>query len=213
MLSTSPPGSKHASIDLKVIMLMTSVLPSISMAIEDKEVMACAAISNDVSRLECFDSISARHNLAPHTQLGPISGVGKWYVSSKVNPLDDQSIHYAILDATDAKNRWGKPVSLTVRCESNRTEMYINWNDFLGSDAYTTFRVDKDAAKKSNWQLSTDKTAAFHPGSPVGLLKRIAKSNSFIASITPYNESPVTAVFETSSAAGAFAEIRKSCNW
>ncbi|MDT4849754.1 Type VI secretion system VasI, EvfG [compost metagenome] len=102
---------------------------------------------------------------------------------------------------------------MTVRCSNNATEMYINWNDFLGSDAYTTFRVDKEQASKSNWQLSTDKVAAFYPGSPVPLLKKIAGSSSFVASVTPYNESPVTAVFDTAGASSAFTDIRKGCGW
>ncbi len=92
--------------------------------------------------------------------------------------------------------------------------MFINWSSFLGSDSIaTTYRIDKEPAQRSGWTLSTDKQAAFFPGSPVSTLKKLVESTTFVASVTPYNENPVTAVFTTTGAERALTDIRKGCNW
>src|SRR5690606_5301428 len=110
--------------------------------------------------------------------------------------------------------RLGRKPTMIIRCRDNRTEMFINWNSFLGSDPVsTTYRIDKEPAQKSGWSLSTDKRAAFFPGSPVPTLRRLAESTTFVANVTPYSESPVTAVFDTTGADKALADIRKGCSW
>ncbi|PYD84238.1 DNA primase, partial [Pseudomonas syringae pv. pisi] len=43
--------------------------------------------------------------------------------------------------------------------------------------------------------------------------KEMMESDKFIVNVTPYSESPVTAIFDTSGAEAAFADIRKGCSW
>jgi len=198
---------------MKATVLLLLALPALAFAVDDKEIAECAAQTNTVTRIGCYDALAERHSLAPHVENSTPQGTGKWQTSTDVDPLNDKNIYLATLTATSGRNKWNKPISLTVRCSDNTTELFINWNDFLGSDAYTTIRIDKEKATKANWTLSTDKVAAFYPGSPVSILKKLAGSKSFIASVTPYNESPVTAVFDTNGAAAAFADIRKGCGW
>lgn len=198
---------------MKAAALLLTAVPVLAFAVDDKEIAECAAQANTVSRISCYDAIAERHSLAPLVENSTPQGTGKWRTSTEIDPLNDKNVYLATLEATNGRSKWDKPISLTVRCSDNETELFINWNDFLGSDAYTTIRVDKEKATKSNWPLSTDKVAAFYPGSPIGILKRIATSKSFIASVTPYNESPVTAVFDSAGAEAAFADIRKGCGW
>ncbi|WP_231708974.1 type VI secretion system-associated protein TagO [Pseudomonas denitrificans (nom. rej.)] len=198
---------------MKSAVFLLLAIPGLAFAVEDKEIAECAAVSNTVSRISCYDAIAERHSLAPRVENTATQGKGKWQTSTEVDPLNDKNVYLATLSATNGRSKWNKPISVTVRCSDNETELFINWNDFLGSDAYTTIRIDKEKATKANWTLSTDKVAAFYPGSPVSVLKKISGSKSFIASVTPYNESPVTAVFDTSGAEAAFADIRKGCGW
>ena len=198
---------------MKAAVLLLLAIPELAFSVEDKEIAECAAQTNTVSRIGCYDALAERHSLAPHVESTTPQGKGKWQTSTEVDPLNDKNVYLATLTATNGRSKWDKPISVTVRCSDNETELFINWNDFLGSDAYTTIRVDKEKATKANWTLSTDKVAAFYPGTPIGVLKKLSGSKSLIASVTPYNESPVTAVFDTSGAEAAFADIRKGCGW
>ncbi|TKR55349.1 DNA primase [Allopusillimonas ginsengisoli] len=184
-------------------------------AVEDKEIATCAAETNSVLRLACFDSLAERHSLAPSTQVATATdGAGEWIVRTKTDPLNDKSIYTASLFASSGMGKYGDPIALSVRCANNKTEMYINWASYLGRGTIrTSHRIDKEKAITNSWDISTDGKAAFHPGSPIGTLKRLVASTSFVANLTPYNENPITAVFETAGADVALAEIRKGCNW
>ena len=183
-------------------------------SVDAKKVATCAAEENSVVRLSCYDALATVSGLAPRTERVDAPKAGAWYVSKNVDPLNDQTVHFAMLDSNTGRGRYGGRVSLTVRCKDNLTELYINWNSYLGNDrAAVTHRVDKDEAVRSQWALSTDRKAAFFPGSPVPTLKRLVESSSFVANVTPYGESPVTATFDTAGADVALAELRKACNW
>jgi type VI secretion system protein VasI len=38
-------------------------------------------------------------------------------------------------------------------------------------------------------------------------------ADNLVAQITPYNESPVTAIFDTSGLENAIKPLRETCNW
>lgn len=183
-------------------------------AVEDKDVATCAAMENSVSRLACFDRLAEKYRLAPSTTKTETEGAGEWEVSKEVDPLTDKEVHFAVLPAQTGKGKYGDRIILVVRCENNRTVMYVDWANYLGSGSLrTTYRVGKNPAQTSQWGLSTDKKAAFFPSSPIPLLKQIEESDSFVANVTPYNESPVTATFDTRGADAAFKGIRSACGW
>ena len=48
---------------------------------------------------------------------------------------------------------------------------------------------------------------------PVLKLKKFIGGNSYVASLTPYSENSVTAIFDITGAADAFADIRMDCKW
>lgn len=183
-------------------------------SIPREEIKACATTPSASERSACYDALAQKSGFTLEAET-PVEGAaeGRWITSASIDPLTDKGVYTATLIATSGKTRMANTPTLTVRCKDNSTEMYINWDDYLGSDAYTTSRVGQEKATTSNWTLSTDKKAAFYPGSPVGMLLRVINAESFVANITPYNESPITAVFETKGAAPALADIRKGCGW
>ncbi|MBK5970470.1 MULTISPECIES: type VI secretion system-associated protein TagO [Thiorhodovibrio] len=155
-----------------------------------------------------------KSDLKNHSDSGSYSGRGKWDVSVKTNPLDDSKTVSLYLAASSGVSRWGKPIWLVLTCKSNRTDLYINWNDYLGSDApEVIFRIGLNKAKIGRWSISTDNEATFYPGGTISIIKEIMRSSSFVAQVTPYNESPVTAIFETTGLSNAIKPLRETCLW
>lgn len=101
---------------------------------------------------------------------------------------------------------------LLLRCAKKKTQVFINWNDYLGSEAIVTRRLGDEKATRTEWGLSTDKKATFYPGKDSDLIKKLMASDRFVAQVTPYNENPVTAVFSVaglSEAAQPLLETRE----
>jgi type VI secretion system protein VasI len=182
-------------------------------AIENKAFAKCAIVDGDLARLECYDKLAENNNLDGR-QVKPISieDKGKWDVSVDVNPIDDSQTVTLILDSNSKTSRYRKAPYMVLRCQSNETDLYIGWNDYLGSKADILTRVGKNKAKTSRWSLSTDKKASFHPEA-IPFIKEMLKSNKLIAQVTPYNESPVTAVFDTSGLNNVIKPLRETCGW
>ncbi len=182
-------------------------------AIEEKEYAKCAAIDGDLARLECFDGL-ARVKKLDGRQAQPVStdGVGQWVVSADINPVDDSKTVTLLLRSDSGKNRWGKSPLLIVRCMSNSTSMIINWSAYLGREAEVLTRVGANKAATTRWALSTDSQATFHP-QPIAFLKQLLAETKMVAQITPYNESPVTAVFDTRGLENAIKPLRETCGW
>lgn len=199
----------------KITIMATALVFSVGSyaAIDDKKYAKCAVIEGDLARLECFDNLAQEKNLDGR-QLQPtsIAGKGKWNVSVDVNPIDDSKTVTLVLDADSGKNRWGKPVYLVARCKSNTTDLYIGWNDYLGSEADVLTRVGDNKAITQRWSMSTDKTATFHR-KPIPFLKEMLTSSKMVAQVTPYNESPVTAIFNTSGLENVIKPLRETCSW
>lgn len=184
-----------------------------SSGVPKKEVALCAAEANTVKRLECYDNLAVRHDQAPKETVTSAASKGKWITKTNTDPLTDKSVFLALLGAESGKGTYGDAVSLFVRCQNNTTEAYINWNSFLGSDGIqVTSRIDKNPAKTSTWDISTDHKASFMP-SATATLKSFIGATSFVANLTPYSESPVTAVFDITGAESALEDISKGCGW
>ncbi|MDW2321305.1 type VI secretion system-associated protein TagO [Vibrio sp. 1159] len=199
----------------KVVLLGASLLlpTSVLSAELEKEIASCAAVEGELARLDCYDSLANKHKLdKPQPTGSKPTGTGKWMVSEEVNPIDDSKTVTLVLDASSGKSKWNKKVYFIARCKSNKTDVYIGWNDYLGRDASVLTRIGSNKAVTSKWSLSTDSQATFHR-KPISFLKSMEKADTLIAQTTPYNESPVTAIFDTAGLSNALIPLRKTCSW
>lgn len=198
-------------------LIFVSVVLSISLPViadvSNKEVAKCAAINGDLNRLECYDNIAKRHNLAGLQSVTiKAEGVGKWIVDSSVNPIDDSKTVNLLLVASSGVSRFDKPIVLVARCKSNQTELYINWATYLGREAFVTSRIGTKKANRSEWDLSSDSQATFKR-QPISMLKEMLGESKLVAQVTPYNESPSTAVFDITGLDEAIKPLQESCGW
>ena len=187
--------------------------PDISKAIDTKELAKCSGKDNSIQRLTCFDELAKKFDQVSKTIDTTSGSKGAWTTSTDTDPLNDKSIHFAQINATEGKGRFGEQITMTVRCKNGKTEAYIDWASFLGSDDIkVTSRIDKSPASTSFWSISTNHKASFMPQA-VTILKKFIGANSFVVNLTPYGESPVTAFFDISGSESAFADIRRDCKW
>jgi len=181
--------------------------------VDPKELARCAANTNDVLRLSCFDDLATRLNQAPKTVNTTTRSKGAWRTSTNMDPLTDNSVHFAIIDATTGQGRFGDRIALVVRCKNQVTEAYIDWQTFLGTNETTvTHRVDRAPAASARWSISTDHKASFMPD-PKATLESFVGATTYVANLTPYSESPITATFNIAGAEQAFRDIRRDCRW
>jgi type VI secretion system protein VasI len=189
---------------------------------DSRAVARCTAIDGDPARLSCFDDLARKLGLSrPQPRSVESAGMGKWQIAHDRNPVDDTERVVIALFADKGPSRLGTPVTLVGRCQSNKTEAYIDWGTHLGNDSYrgyadwkyVTTRIGTGKAQKEQWPTSADKKTTFAPQQLGKLLKEMAGANSFLAQVTPYNESPITAIFDTTGMAAALAPLAKVCGW
>lgn len=201
------------------LLLLFLATPSFADTASDL-ISTCASILPDAERLICFDAIAkGAEGDGPAIAPTPAVLIGKWQVDRTKNPVDDSETVIATLVADSGASSFGQPVILLVRCQSKTTEVFISWNDYLATDGdfnsgykNVLTRVGTEPASTSHWATSTDQKATFAPD-PTILLRKMAVYNSFVAQTTPYNESPVTAVFDTTGIRQAIAPVNEVCGW
>jgi type VI secretion system protein VasI len=179
-----------------------------------KRIAASAAIKGDLERLESYDQLAIELGLVSKAIVLPTKGTGKWSSSSETNPVDDSTTVVLSLTADEGRSRMmGEPIVLIIRCRSNKTELYINWNDYLGEDVKVLTRVGDSAAVKKLWSVSTNRQSSFYFGSPIEFIKTLIGADRLVAQVTPYQESQVTAIFDIRGLAEAIKPLQATCGW
>jgi hypothetical protein len=105
------------------------------------------------------------------------------------------------------------PIFLTIRYKSKKDELYIGWDDYLGSEADVIYRIGKEDAIRTRWSLSTDKKGTFFHGDVIKLIRKLFEANRFVAQVTPYNESPITAIFDIRGLKNAVEPFNNILHW
>jgi type VI secretion system protein VasI len=195
---------------------------ALAQAVDNKELAKCAALKGDLERLQCFDDAAKKAGAAPPVAtVVPTEGTGKWRTQRSKNPLDDSETVVISLDAESGSGKFGDKVTLVAVCRSNQTQMYVDWESYLGNDSgdfrrewkEIIVRVGNESARKERWNISTDKKATFAPDWAGDLLRKMAATDKFVVQLTPYSESPITAVFATAGLKQALVPLATVCKW
>jgi type VI secretion system protein VasI len=91
--------------------------------------------------------------------------------------------------------------------------MYINWRSYLGSSIDVTFRIGDDTPETMKWNLSTDSRASFYPHDPLPTIKRLLEARRAVARCTPYNHSPITAIFDLTGLKALATKYNNDLKW
>lgn len=179
------------------------------------EFAECSSKKGTLDKIECFDNLAQKYNLnGLQSSIEEIQNSGKWNVSIDTNPIDDSKTVTLNLVADSGKSStFREPVILFIRCKSLKTNVFINWRDYLGNEARVLTRIGQEKAETRRWSLSTNSQATFFPINEIDYLKKLLVVDSFVAQVTPYNENPITAVFDIRGLDNAIKPLRETCRW
>jgi hypothetical protein len=204
----------HPSVStLAILILVPGLLRA--QAGSQADIARCATITSDLRRLACYDSLA--QGAEPSSVEGPATrsdSTGLWQITDRANPLDNTRTVALVLRATTGTSRSGIPVELTLRCQSGRTEAYVNWSEYLGSDeAVVTSRLGGFKADVRAWSLLADKEATVVPGNVPQFIQQLASVSSYVVQVTPPNESRIIATFDARGLKVAVRPLRAACGW
>ena len=132
-----------------------------------------------------------------------------WEMLKEKSPIDDSQT-YTIQREADSPVHGGfrksRPV-LILRHKEGKSEVYVAWPMYLGNDKLpVTVRFDKDDAITEDWGCSTDGKAVFSPFPFSDFLEMALTSSRLVVRLTPFGESPETAIFDISGLADVLDE-------
>jgi len=200
----------------KLLALLLLSAAGIAQADTKKDIAKCAAKSSDAERLICYDGI-AKSLKVDKPAITTTETVGKWESVKKKSPIDDSVNVVLYLEANEKIEgqlsiRKFLP-SLVIKCSENKTAAYINWGRYLGiGDTRVLARIDKNKARTTRWDLSTDNKATF-ARKAIGFSKSLFDHEKLLVQVTPYSGSPVMTTFNISGLKENIKPLRKACNW
>jgi type VI secretion system protein VasI len=161
----------------------------------------------------CFDS----ETRAAEADAGEKIFIGLWRVSDSKSANDDRPQISLMLDSENTVeagfgNRQVRP-SLTIRCRENKTEVFIDWDQFLGSDeAYIRYRIGSTAAQEELWGVSPDNEAAF-ADRPLPFIRDLLTADSLLVETLPHLRNIARAQFDVRGLSNVIEHVQKACNW
>ncbi len=186
---------------------------------QDREMAQCAAVENNVSRLNCFDELARKRGVDKPIVQSVTKG--EWLVQTEISKIDDSTIVYLSVDSKDSfLGRYGKQqkANLVIVCQERRTHLYLKLGDYFLADSggfgNITYRIDKRKAKSVEIQESTDHSAlGLWRGNGIRLIREMFGASTFLAQVTPFNESPITLEMNIAGLETAISPLRKACQW
>ena len=142
-----------------------------------------------------------------------IGTVGKWLIEKDTSPIDDSPI--AILALPAGENSSNNRIMLFIRYKNAKTEVFINWHDYIGYEGLFNVitRFDKEKAETRNWSISSNKIATFYKGNDINLIKKMMKADKLFARVIHYDNQTTDAFFDLRHLSEAIDKVNDTCHW
>jgi type VI secretion system protein VasI len=191
-------------------MLWTFALALVATPQEDllQRLKACAATSDSLLRLGCYDALAKTSTAGPSVATANARGVatgGNWSIDESIDPLTDTPTLFALLPSSE------RNAAISLRCKGGETDVLLNVNKYLGSDSVVvTLRLDSEQPRKERWTISTDHKAAFAPKA-FDLTAKLARAGRLVTQVAPYSSSPITSTFDLTGVGAVIEKLRRTC--
>lgn len=138
----------------------------------------CARISNEIARLECYDTAYADFRAAAKSP-------GSWFTQTEIDPFDDTVTTFVGLNAEEPGNPLSGRVQLVIRCKGNELSAWIAWKGRMGNDSpLIRSRIGDEEARTDQWLLSTSTNSAFYPHEPQEFVQDLMAADRFVAQLS-----------------------------
>lgn len=185
---------------------------------------ACIEIENDLDRLACYDREAGRKPASDDkSSRGSLATTGQWVVKSETSDFKDTTDVFVSLTSENALTCRGygapTPATLILRCLENTTAVFIATDCHLtsghGGYGQVESRVDDKVARSQEFDESTNNRSLglWSGRQAIPFIKSMIGSNQVLFRFTPFNQSPVTAKFNTSGLEESIKPLREECGW
>lgn len=186
--------------------------------IDARTMLACAAKSNSLERLACFDDLAKKFGPIQEQQSNTLGG---WTIETNVSKFDDsKSVHLSVA-ANEKINGWlGKShlPQLNIRCRERKTEAYIDFGmspavePELYDGATLQFRIDRHPLFKAIATKSADGNTLFLRDS-MSFIKRLLKAEHLLVRFVPFTSSAQETTFSIAGLEKAIVPLTEACKW
>lgn len=205
----------------KICLLMAVIALSCQVAYAEKlegleaGLARCSEIKEGIKRLECFDSLVKSQTITAKESKEETKNQWNIYVdTSKID--DSQKIHISTQSIEPIVGRYSREQlypTLWLRCQENRTDLFVVWDMFLGTNSISvTERIDAEKAKNSRWAISTDNKAIFK-NNAIAFIKSLFGHDKLLLQLTPYGENTRIVEFSITGLEDIIEPLQKACHW
>lgn len=171
-------------------------------------VMALGTVSNRPNR-----STASRPTAAPPP--APPPGANWLNLDTEDSMTSQKGVTLATVSTNKVAGRFGRqlPASLFLVCRNNKTELYIDVDDFISNQPVPVMsRVDEKPPQTREWGISTDFESVFAP-QPIALARELSSAKRFQIRLTPHGDSPRTYEFDVTGLDLHLPKLQSACNW
>ncbi|WP_461382582.1 type VI secretion system-associated protein TagO [Devosia indica] len=208
--------------------VMATTLLSLSAPVAAQDDLAakaatCAAISDSLARLTCFDKAfpaSEMANMVANTadedneQASAITTA--WEVEATKSALDDSPTVTALLmpSSSSGTGIGDSTMALMLRCMENTTSVVLSTTMFMVEDnVQVTVRLDDQPAQTTSWGRSTNYKAVglWSGAKAIPFVREVANASRLVVRIQERDR--LDAEFELADVQSVAAQVASACNW
>ncbi len=186
-------------------------------------ILECRILTDREQRYQCYDDAEQQQAEAQRVT----RDVGKFDYESTSDPITGQTEHSVFLRSDRGLNRRRNPIELELTCDSTEPGDYrlvLNWGEFLPStEPEVTTRIGQGESVTGTWQTGRFRERTIFPGAESGFTKvelineleaeAEAGNTTLVFRTTPYNYTPITAVFDMTGFTDVIQPMRSSCQF
>ncbi|MCK7194588.1 type VI secretion protein [Enterobacter kobei] len=149
------------------------------------------------------------------TASADLESVGAWSTKTETNKMTDETDYVALNTSSDkySKDGLSRDTTLVLRCDGNKTDAYLSFDDFMGSrDPVVTMRLDGGKPTKKTWNGGEGGDAAFAPQA-IQLIKELSKHKKAIFGFEPYGSTMQVVEFDLTGIDKVAEKLARSCKW
>lgn len=202
------------------------------------QVARCATVKDALQRLECYDRLARRLEVAAPTAATtrsapavpppvrpapavtgyapePPSPGGHWERNIERNGKGRiTKVTLRLPAASEKGGIGGEPVTLVLRCMGTETSVSIDWQNYVGENGVpVTLRADDSGGVRKLWQVSVNGSQTAYPGNAVALIRGWRGVHALHAQLNPYGGYPMAATFDLTGLEQALAPLQATCRW